>query len=204
MAIDAATRRNLELTETLSGARGGSLLASIDRSVTAAGARELASRLAAPLTDVAVIADRHASVEFFSKDSELRRGLREALRAAPDLSRALARLSVQRGGPRDLGNIRDAIKAESASCATGWGKFRWPVKRWARRKRSPWAWQRYRACLTGWSSLVDEPPYFIRDGGFIRPGVHAPLDEVRALAHESRRVIATLSAAIAAKAAWRR
>src|ERR1700761_9221979 len=111
MAIAPATRRNLELTETLSGSRSGSLLAAIDRSVTAAGARELASRLAAPLTDVKAIAARHDAVELFFKDSELRRTLREALRAAPDLSRAIARLSVQRGGPRDLGNIRDAIKA---------------------------------------------------------------------------------------------
>jgi DNA mismatch repair protein MutS len=192
MAIDAATRRNLELTETLSGAHGGSLLASIDRSVTAAGARELASRLAAPLTDVAVIADRHASVEFFSQDSELRRGLREALRAAPDLSRALARLSVQRGGPRDLGNIRDAIKA-ARDLRDRLGKI-------------PLAGEAVgaaEAITLGLASvsrlsdrleqlLVEEPPYFIRDGGFVRAGVHAPLDEVRALTHESRRVIATL------------
>src|ERR1700685_3862446 len=105
MAIDAATRRNLELTETLSGGRAGTLLATIDFTVTAAGARELGLRLAAPLTDVKAIAARHDAVALFAKDSELRRRLREALRAAPDLSRALGRLSVQRGGPRDLGNI---------------------------------------------------------------------------------------------------
>ena len=83
----------------------------IDRTVTAAGARELASRLAAPLTDVKAIAARHEAVEFFSGDSELRRRLREALRTAPDLSRALARLAVGRGGPRDLVNLRDGINA---------------------------------------------------------------------------------------------
>ncbi len=111
MAIDQATRRNLELTQTLSGSRTGSLLSVIDRTVTAAGARELASRLAAPLTDVKAIEARHESVEFFARDSELRRRLREALRSAPDLSRALARLSVARGGPRDLANLRDGINA---------------------------------------------------------------------------------------------
>ncbi len=98
MAIDGATRRNLELTQTLSGQRGGSLLATIDRTVTAAGARELAARLAAPLTDVKQITQRHDAVAMFAGESELRRMLRDHLRAAPDLSRALARLSVQRGG----------------------------------------------------------------------------------------------------------
>src|ERR1700744_4926189 len=85
--IDAATRRNLELTQTLAGQRGGSLLAGMDRTVTAPGARLLAARLAAPLTDVKAIGARHDAVEAFSKDSELRRQAREALRAAPDIAR---------------------------------------------------------------------------------------------------------------------
>ena len=88
MGIDAATRRNLELTQTLSGQRSGSLLAGIDRTVTASGARLLAARLAAPLTDVKLIQSRHDAVEAFSKDSDLRRRAREALRAAPDIARA--------------------------------------------------------------------------------------------------------------------
>src|SRR3954464_14794150 len=114
MGIDAATRRNLELTQTLSGQRNGSLLAQIDRTVTAAGARQLAARLAAPLTDVKAIAARHDAVEAFAKDSELRRKEREALRAAPAIARALGRLSVARGGPRDLANLRDGVKAARA------------------------------------------------------------------------------------------
>ena len=192
MAIDSSTRRNLELTETLSGARGGSLLAAMDRSVTAAGARELAARMASPLTDVKAIAARHDAVEFFSKDSELRRKLRESLRAAPDLSRALARLSVQRGGPRDLGNIRDAIKAARA-LRDGLAKI--PL--------SGEAVGAAEAITSGLASvsllsdrleslLVEEPPYFTRDGGFIRAGAQVPLDEVRSLRDESRRVIASL------------
>jgi DNA mismatch repair protein MutS len=192
MAIDAATRRNLELTETLSGARGGSLLAILDRSVTAAGARELASRLASPLTDVKAIAARHDAVEMFAGNSELRRVLREALRSAPDLSRALARLSVQRGGPRDLGNIRDAIKAARA--------LRDSLAKISLKGESSGAAEAITSGLVAVSLLsdrlsqllVDEPPYFTRDGGFIRAGVHAPLDEVRTLRDESRRVIASL------------
>jgi DNA mismatch repair protein MutS len=192
MAIDAATRRNLELTETLSGARGGSLLAVLDRSVTAAGARELASRLASPLTDVKAIAARHDAVDVFSRDAELRRHLRESLRAAPDLSRALARLSVQRGGPRDLGNIRDAIKAGRA--------LRDSLAKAALAGEAMGAAEAITSGLASVSLLADrlemllvqEPPYFSRDGGFIRAGVHTPLDEVRSLRDESRRVIASL------------
>ena len=192
MAIDASTRRNLELTETLSGGRSGSLLAVIDRSVTAAGARELASRLSAPLTDVKAIAARHDAVELFFKNSELRRVLRDALRAAPDLSRAIARLSVQRGGPRDLGNIRDAIKAARI--------LREGLNKIALAGEAIAAADAITQGIAAASALYDrlenllvaEPPYFSRDGGFIRAGVHAPLDEVRALRDESRRVIASL------------
>src|SRR5262249_32034661 len=99
LSIDQATRSNLELVRTLSGERRGSLLAAIDRSVTAAGSRLLAQRLAAPLTDSAAIERRHHAVEFFVTDPPARAGMRARLEAAPDLARALARLVVGPGGP---------------------------------------------------------------------------------------------------------
>jgi DNA mismatch repair protein MutS len=192
MGIDAATRRNLELTQTLAGQRGGSLLAEMDRTVTAAGARLLASRLAAPLTDVKAIASRHDAVEAFSKDSELRRRAREALRAAPDIARALGRLSVARGGPRDLANLRDGVKAarelrdgmRNNSLA---GEALEAVEALARNIAAL-----SRLCDRLEFLLVDEPPYLSRDGGFIKAGAHAPLDDMRSLRDESRRVIAGL------------
>src|SRR6266436_8165755 len=111
MAIDAATRRNLELTETLSGERRGSLLSVIDCTVTAAGARALYQRLAAPLTDPSAIGRRLDAVGLFLGLSDLRENVRAALKAAPDIARAVGRLTVARGGPRDLGAIRDGLKA---------------------------------------------------------------------------------------------
>ena len=105
MAIDPATRANLELTRTLGGERRGSLLDAIDCTVTSAGSRLLAQRLAAPLTDGAAIARRLDAVAAFVADSGLRDDLRSTLHAAPDMSRALARLSVGRGGPRDLAGL---------------------------------------------------------------------------------------------------
>ena len=117
MAIDPATRANLELTRTLAGERRGSLLDAIDCTVTAAGSRLLAQRLAAPLTDSAAIARRLDAIATFVADSAARDDLRTTLRAAPDMSRALARLSVGRGGPRDLAGLRDGILAADAALA---------------------------------------------------------------------------------------
>ncbi|HEX4303348.1 MAG TPA: DNA mismatch repair protein MutS [Rhizomicrobium sp.] len=198
MGIDAATRRNLELTQTLSGERKGSLLSVIDRSVTAAGARELASRLAAPLTDVKAIAHRHDAVAFFAADSELRRTLREELRRAPDIARALARISVGRGGPRDLAHLRDGIRAARALRDTL--KLDDPLKLAPGEARD--ACHDLTLGIADVSRLTDrldallvaEPPFLVRDGGFIAAGAHAPLDEVRKLRDESRRVVAGLEA----------
>ncbi|HEY1710948.1 MAG TPA: DNA mismatch repair protein MutS [Rhizomicrobium sp.] len=197
MSIDAATRRNLELTETLSGSRNGSLLATIDRTITAAGARELAARLAAPLTDVSAIGQRHDAVAYFSGDSDLRMQLREALRRVPDIARALARISVDRAGPRDLASLRDGVGA-ARSLRDTLQDIADPLK------PSPGEIAiAHDALVQGVADasqltntlevlLVPEPPYLARDGGFIRAGAHAPLDEVRSLRDESRRVIAGL------------
>src|SRR6185436_14112918 len=113
LMIDAATRANLELMRTLSGERRGALIAAIDRTVTPAGARLLGARLAAPLTDPEQIARRLDAVALFVADGAARADVRAQLGAAPDLARALARLVLQRGGPRDLGGIRDGLAAAS-------------------------------------------------------------------------------------------
>src|SRR5690606_20409773 len=102
MLIDGSTRRNLELVETLSGQRAGSLLSVIDRTVTGPGGRLLAARLSAPLTEPAAINARLDAVGYFVDDAAAARRVRDILRRAPDMERALSRLSVARGGPRDL------------------------------------------------------------------------------------------------------
>ncbi len=197
MAIDAATRRNLELTETLTGTRAGSLLATIDRTVTAAGARELANRLSSPLTDPAAIVARLDAVAYFVEDPDLRSSLREDLRRAPDIARALARLSVGRGGPRDLAALRDGLKAARA-LRDRLGGLGDPLK--ASPGEIALAHDDLSQGIANASvlhgkldhMLVAEPPFLARDGGFIRAGANAALDDVRALRDESRRVIASL------------
>ncbi len=112
MEIDAATRRNLELTQTLAAERRGSLLAAIDRTVTGVGARLLAEHLAAPLTDPRAIATRLDAVALFVVEERRRETLRQVLRRCPDIERAMARLGLGRGGPRDLAALRDSLRRD--------------------------------------------------------------------------------------------
>ena len=110
MEIDAATRRNLELTRTLTGERKGSLLAAIDRTVTGPGARLLAGWLAAPRPILGEIGGRLDMVEFCVAEDRTRTEARALLRQCPDMERALSRLTLGRGGPRDLACIRDGLE----------------------------------------------------------------------------------------------
>ena len=114
LEIDAATRANLELTRTLAGERAGSVLATIDLTKTPAGARLIAERLASPLTDPAEIAERLDALAFFIEAPALREELRKSLAATPDFLRALARLSLDRGGPRDLAALREGLTSSAA------------------------------------------------------------------------------------------
>src|SRR5882762_6393677 len=201
LLIDQATRSNLELVRTLAGERRGSLLAAIDRSVTAAGSRLLAQRLAAPLTDPEAIGRRHDAVDFFVSNASVRADMRERLKAAPDLARALARLVVDRGGPRDLAAIRDGIAA-AAELAAELGKA---TDIAAELGDAAAALRRPDAAIATelTAALGDELPLFKRDGGFVRSGYDAALDEARALRDESRRVIAALQARYADTSAVR-
>jgi DNA mismatch repair protein MutS len=201
LAIDQATRSNLELVRTLAGERRGSLLAAIDRSVTAAGSRLLAQRLAAPLTDPEAIRHRHDGVEFFVADAAARADTRERLAAAPDLARALARLVVGRGGPRDLAAIRDGITAAAGLAA----ELERNAALAAELAQAAQALRRPAPALATElaAALADELPHLKRDGGFVRAGYDAALDEARALRDESRRVIAALQARYADAAAVR-
>jgi len=195
LEIDAATRANLELTRTLSGAREGSLIATIDLTVMPAGARLLAERLASPLTDPKLIDERLRSVDFFVEAAPIREALRRELKAAPDFLRALSRLSLDRGGPRDLAAIRDGIAAANAVARILEGENDLPpelARALAQLSAECAALARELA-----ATLADDLPLIKRDGGFVRPGALRMLDEARALRDESRRVIAEMQAAYA-------
>lgn len=215
MRLDAATRNNLELLKTMSGERQGSLLSTIDRTVTGAGARLLTERLAAPLADIATIRQRHDSVDYFlTKNStnssantgnntgHLREDIRAALKSCPDMARALARLSLGRGGPRDLAAIRDAVQAGFAladNLAANQAALESDLS-----AHLPEEIAALLACLRPdhdalkmladklASALGAEMPVLARDGGFVAVNYAPALDEARQLRDESRRVIAGL------------
>lgn len=186
MQIDAATRRNLELTHALSGGRAGSLLATIDRTLTAGGARLLERRLSSPSLRLDTVNDRLDSVAYFHAHRKAGDDLRTSLRRVPDMDRALSRLSLDRGGPRDLAAIRNALGQAHEMTNAGY-----PDPMPAILKQSLASLDGHDALLHLLEqALVAEPGLLARDGGFIAPGYDGDLDECRELRDEGRGVIA--------------
>ena len=195
MQIDAATRRSLELTHAMAGGRAGSLLAAIDRTVTAGGARLTERRLSSPSCSLTVMKSRQEAVTCFVEQTRVAQDLREILRGAHDLDRALSRLALDRGGPRDMAALRNTIEVGDR-VAVAMGQVDLPqVLRDAQ------------SILTGHTALhglldralVAEPPILARDGGFIAAGFDPDLDEARRLRDEGRSVIAGMQAEYAAQ-----
>jgi DNA mismatch repair protein MutS len=191
MAMDEATRASLEILESTTGGRAGSLIGAVDRCVTGAGSRLLAEDLSAPLLDVGAIEARLALVQFWHERPIERAQLREALRAIPDLGRALGRVVAGRGSPRDLGQLRDGL-SEAAR-----------LHHWlSGAPDRPALLDDVLASLTGHGALTDwlaralvpTPPTERGNGGFIADGYDAALDELRATSGDARRAIAAMEA----------
>lgn len=191
LMIDAATRESLEITQTMAGQRAGSLLGTIDRTVTGAGARLLSTDVSAPLMDRQSIELRLALVEWFHDDSTLRDQVRSALKALPDIGRALGRIAIGRGSPRDLGQLRDGLN-----------EARLLRERLGRMPDVPDLLAQLLPQLDGHGALVDfltralvpSPPTETSQGGYIADGYDAALDDLRAIAGDGRRAIAALEA----------
>lgn len=188
--IDAATRRNLELTHALTGGRAGSLLSVMDRTVTAVGARLLERRISSPSRVLETISARLDAIEFAADNTRSSQDIRDRLRAVPDLERALSRLSLDRGGPRDLAAIRNGLSEaaylnETLSSTDLPELLKTAVEHLAGHDDLV-------ALLD--DALIAEPPLLVRDGGFIATGYREDLDEVRELRDEGRGVIAAMQA----------
>lgn len=201
MEIDGATRRSLELLESSSGDRGNSLLSVLDRTVTGAGARMLAGRIASPLVDTKEIGERLNVVEFFLNEEFVREDVRALLKACPDIERAVSRLSLERGGPRDLAAIKTTLAAvprlkNILSGASSQNMV----------SELPEAAARIAGRMGHHENLVDELeraladelPLLARDGGFIREGYYPPLDEIRRVKNNSQQIILQLQEKYAA------
>ncbi len=192
--IDAATRRNLEITRTTTGERKGSLLATMDYTITPAGARMLQDCLSAPLTDITQINQRLDRITLFADTLPLRSMIREQLKSLPDMERALSRLNIGRGGPRDLTMIRDGliqselIRSQIQSDPAAKKTLADILKSLAAQSALCHLQDELKL------AMLDEPPMLARDGGFIATGYNKKLDNLSLLKNESRRLIATLQA----------
>lgn len=178
LEIDAATRRSLELTHTIrSGSRAGSLLDVMDRSVTPMGARRIGQWLASPLIDRSQIESRLGAVEEFFKDKRLRDTLRALLSDVYDLERLLGRVATGRCGPRDLKQVGRTLEQLPKIKA---------LLEIRQSDRLVSLFDRIELLeelqLQLESALIDDCPLLVRDGGFIRKGFNARLDEFHELA----------------------
>jgi DNA mismatch repair protein MutS len=196
LAVDPSTRASLEIDRTLSGSRKGSLLDAIDQTVTAPGARSLAERLGRPSTCVDEINARLDAIAYFETRSEMRSIIRDRLKSAPDTERALSRLLMGRGGPRDMKALSAALEEGEGIVGAIMGA---PLA-------DPPA--NISAALTDLQmsdkpelaslvaelerAIIDEPPLLARDGGFVAESWRTDLDEARQLRDASRRVVAGL------------
>lgn len=178
MMIDSATRGNLELTKTISGEYRGSLLSVINKTASSPGARLLNNYLGSPLTDKSSIEKRLDAVEFFINNSELKKGLRNALKHTPDMERALSRLYMKRAGPNDIAAIRDGLIRVMEILE---------ILELRNKKETP---KSITECIKNLgnhdvllielkNALKREVGYQLREGGFIREGYHPKLDEYR-------------------------
>ncbi len=196
MAIDATTRVSLELDRSQRGTREGSLLAAIDRTRTAAGGRLLAERLCRPLLDLPIIKARLNSIEFLVGDSDQRREIRETLSQIPDVSRALSRLELGRGGPRDLRALAIAL-VEGAQISARLA-IDLPEELALVRRHLSLIHQPALAALAHrlMAMIIPEPGLLTRDGGFVAGGFDPVLDEIRLLSTNARQVVANLQAEV--------
>ena len=189
MRIDSATRRNLELTRSINtGSRQGSLLGTIDRTVTAAGGRLLERRISAPSMDMDVINERHDALKFLRDNFDLSEPVMALLKSIPDLERALSRVSLERAGPRDLANISKGL-IQGKEIASLFKNHELPAELKLALEK-----------LTGHDeisstlekAIVPEPPLLVRDGGFVTEQFNSELDETRELKRDGTKIIAEM------------
>lgn len=191
MAMDEATRASLEILTAQGGSREGSLISVMDRCVSGAGSRLLASDLCAPLCERGGIEERLDLVARLSADPVTRAQLRDQMRGLPDLGRALGRIGVARGSPRDLGQVRTGLE-QARTIAEIFSKLDAP----------PALLERLLPRLKGHSALIDElaralvadPPTDRSAGGYIAQGYDHALDELRTISGNARRAIAAMEA----------
>jgi DNA mismatch repair protein MutS len=191
MVIDAATRRNLEIVTTMSGDKKSSLLSIIDKTITAAGGRLQLNNLSTPFAHATPINKKLDGVQFFIDNQQVRNDIREILSRVPDIERALSRICMEKGSPKDLVAIRDGL-AESTIIAE--------TLEFSGSEGLPEIIRDYLRDFGSHDKIIgkmrealnDEVGVLARDGGFVRSGYHPKLDELRELSNNGRDKVAAL------------
>ena len=187
--IDSSTRRNLELTQTLSGSKNGSLLRVIDRTVTGPGARLLEKRLSSPSTCIKTITPRLDSIDVFKSNNMLRMEIQNTLKQTADMERAFLRISLDRGGPRDFLAIRDSLeKGQDLSKSL----INLDSNLIEEAEKNLNGNEKIIALLK--DVFSDSAPLLARDGGFIRSGFNVQLDDIKKLRDDGRQIISSMQA----------
>lgn len=189
MEIDAATRKNLDLS---GGAKGSSLISVIDRTVSGAGARMLNARLAEPLLNINEINKRLDVVEFFCCHNDCRDRLREILSRCPDMERCLSRLAISRGGPRELAAILQTLSSlsEINMIMNTYQKVDVVDELPEAISNILQKFGNYYSLTSVLSdALGSELPNYARDGNFIAEGYSPQLDAIRAIANDSKNYV---------------
>jgi len=190
LLLDESTRRNLELTSTISeGKRKGSLLGLMDRTVTAMGGRKLRQWINYPLMDLKKIHHRQDAVEELFQDPGTRGELATLLDGIYDLERLNGRISLASASAKDLVALRVSLSRIPA-IKEKLSFFAAPLLRELDAGTDPLA----EICALIESALVENPPFVLREGGIIADGYHAELDELRAISREGKGFIARLEA----------
>lgn len=196
MEIDPSTRRSLELTRALSNDKGAtSLLNVMDATVTGAGGRLLSSMLSAPLTDVRAIEGRLDKIDYFIQNASVREFVRDALRSVADVERSVSRISLGRGGPRDILTIAGALDQIPH------------IRNKMQEGLVPEALEKDKLDMGEWTALVEElqnaiipePPLLTRDGGFVKHGYSVVLDDILNTKANAKKVVADMQARYAAQ-----
>ena len=190
LVIDATTLRNLEVIDAADGGRTGSLLHEVDRTITAMGGRLLRGWLLRPLLAIERIQDRLDAVEELAFRSTERAKLRDTLKTIHDIERLVARASLGIAGPRDLVSLRQSIAAVPRVRLL-LSDLQAPLVRSLLAELDDLAELRDELDRT----LIDEPPAVARDGGMIRDGVDAALDDLRTISRSGKVDIAQMEEA---------
>ncbi|HET8877472.1 MAG TPA: DNA mismatch repair protein MutS [Casimicrobiaceae bacterium] len=174
VSLDAATRRNLEITQTLAGEREPTLHSLLDTCATAAGSRLLRHWLTHPLRDQARVAARHDAIDALRADPSSMRSITAALRGTIDVERVVSRIALRSARPRDLGGLRDTLASLPALARIGAASDALLLRDCAHDL----------ACDPQWHALLaraiaPEPAAQLRDGNVIADGFDAELDELR-------------------------